>query len=63
MRFDIFEGVSGDIAQTQSYVNLRPRKCLRDLRKKKGKMLILAAKSRPCKQGRSQDLEKGGGLF
>ena len=52
LRFDYFGGVSGNIALTKSHVNFAPCKWptgLRNLRKKKGKMSILAAKSRPCK--------------
>ena len=49
LRFDFFGGVSGDIAPTKSHVILALWKWLRDLRKKKNKMWILEAKSRPCK--------------
>ena len=49
LQFDFFGGVCGDIAQTNLKWILRRVSDLRDLRKKKGKMSILAAKSRPCK--------------
>ena len=48
LQFDLFGGVSGDIAQTKSHANLAL--CdLRDFEKEKGKMSILAAQRRPCK--------------
>ena len=47
MRFDFLGGVSGNVFQNFMRILLRVSD-LRDLRKKKSKIPILAAKSRPC---------------
>ena len=46
LRCDLLGAVSGNMSQTKSQTVLRRVSDLRDSRKKKGKMPILAAKSR-----------------